>query len=182
MTLAAPVDGEGVYFLTPNDMPNHRMSNDLTSSYHDTKILNGKINEHGVILPFNDFMDIIYNKADHSLLYREYKSGNVEASICLAEFEDGEAAAASEIWAGYTGYGSGVHVRDKMNRAEAIEREKKRIIAFLKGVLKDDRSEKPNSTDRNCKKVLEQVYYDAPWCIPSNKSITDKPPALPLDL
>ena len=70
-----------------------------------SKLLNGKINEYGVIVPLNDTMDIIYNKAENSLLYRKYKSGRVEATIKLAEFDDGQAACSSNVQVPSAGYG-----------------------------------------------------------------------------
>ena len=134
------------------------------------KLLNGKINENGVIVAFNSIMERVYNGADDSLLYRKYKSGNVEATIDLAEFDDGQAASSSDVFAGYTGYGSGVHIRDKTDRDAAIKKEKDRIIDFLKEVISANRSEKPKSTDINCKKVLEQIYYDNPVYRPSSSA------------
>jgi hypothetical protein len=147
-----------------------------------SKLLNGKLNECGVIVPLNDRADIIFNKAEDSLLYRSYKSGPVEAKIELAEFDDGEAACRSEARASYTGYSSPMTMSDKTERRSAVMKEMTRIIDFVEGILRDSSSEKTAVVDRCCRRVLERVKFD--WALHSKglQVVNQEEPAiLPLE-
>ncbi len=125
-----------------------------------SKLLNGKLNECGVIVPLNDREDMRLNHTGNSLLYRVYNKGPVKAKIKMAKFDDGEAACASEVRASYIGYSSPVMISDKTGRKTAVMREMDRIIEFLEGILRDNSSEKTAVVDRCCIRVLEQVRFD----------------------
>ena len=146
------------------------------------QILNGRINEHGVIIPFNDTLDIIYNKAEDSLLYRDYRSGNVHASIRLAEFDGGDVACGSDVRTSYSGYSSPLTVSGKTERKAAIQKEMESIVRFLENVLAEENSCKSKSTGAHCRKVLAGIRADL--CILSDcgvlRPVQEEPLTLPL--
>ena len=121
-------------------------------------VLNGRINENGVIIALNDSHDIIYNKAEDSLLYRDYRNGKVRASVYLAEFADGEASSGSEAFVPGEGYGTPVTESDKTDRKSAIAFEMHRIIRFLEKILADINS--AQSTKKDCRRVLARIRSD----------------------
>ena len=147
-----------------------------------SQLLNGKLNECGVIVPLNDREDIIFNRAEDSLLYRSYKSGPVEAKIEMAKFDDGEAACGSEVHASYTGYSSPMRISDKTVRRAAVIKELERIIDFLEGILRDSSSEKTAVVDRCCRRVLERVRFDRALHSKGLEVVKqEKPATLPLE-
>ena len=125
-----------------------------------SKLLNGKVNEHGVIVPLNGTTDVSCNEAENSLLYRVYKSGPVEARIEMAKFDDGKAACSSDAWASYSGYNSPITISDKTDFKSAVVKEIDQIIDFLEGILRDNSSQKTKVVERNCRRVLERVRFD----------------------
>ena len=124
------------------------------------KLLNGKINEQGFILPLNDLDDIIQHKAEDSLLHRTYRSGKAIARLYIAEFDDGEAACRSEVFTVYDCCETGMAITDKKNRDIAIKAEMENILQFFKNKLNERDTFESAATINDCRKLLEQVSYD----------------------
>jgi hypothetical protein len=124
------------------------------------KLLNGRINNQGSIIPLNDWDDIISHRAENSLLYRTYQSGRVIARLYIAEFDDGEAACRSEAFTLYDCYETDMTVADKKNRDVAIKTAKENILLFFTDKLKERDTIESLSTIIDCRRVFEQVSYD----------------------
>ncbi|MDD5305910.1 MAG: hypothetical protein PHU25_01180 [Deltaproteobacteria bacterium] len=142
------------------------------------KVLNGRINDCGVIIPRNDTMDIIYNGAEDSLLFRQFRSGNVTAEIDLAEFDDGLVACSASVNTPYSGCSSPMTPDDRADRETAIADVTSRIIRSLENTIADTSSGKPKTVNDNCRALIGQLRA---WNFRSSgMTREEEPPALPL--